>query len=107
MFLYGEYSESNEDERELLSKVVSLLCIFSMMSFALFLALIKNEYLCTFSSTETASQFCVKIFEQGLDDSVKFRILRGHRCLYISIEKDVKIWLSDNWEKWDDEKPDW
>jgi hypothetical protein len=45
---------------------------------------------------------------RGGDDSTKakytFKYSKHH---WISIEDDVKTWVIENWEKWEEEKPDW
>ena len=49
----------------------------------------------------------VQNFKEG-DDEVKakytFKYSKHH---WISIEDDVKTWVIENWEKWEEEKPDW
>ena len=37
----------------------------------------------------------------------KFYIFRKHKSYYFSINEDVKLWLTENWDRWEEERPDW
>ena len=40
-------------------------------------------------------------------DKEKFYIFKKHDSYYFSINEDVKRWLDENWERWEEERPEW
>jgi hypothetical protein len=46
-------------------------------------------------------------FLEGKTDAMKFGVLKRSRHHWVSIEKKVKKWVEENWESWEEEKPDW
>jgi len=90
----------------LLELVIGLF-VLSMLSFGLFLSRINKEYLVTFYDMRTASQFLIDNWRNGLSDKERFYIFSKHKSLYKSINKELKDWLNDNWERWEEEKEDW
>ena len=93
-------------EEQLLMIVGGLLATFSI-SFTLFLAKIERKYVKTFFSMETAHELAKRLFLEGENDYEKGRILKGNRYMWSSIRPQVAEWLDANWDKWEDEKPDW
>jgi len=90
-----------------LLELVSGLFILSMLCFAGFLKLIKKEYLWTFYDRRTGSQFVVATFHEVESEAMKFEVFGWHPSLYKSIEEELKTWLEDNWERWEEEKEAW
>ena len=108
VYLYGHYSkEVSEEVAELLWKLVAGLFLFSMLNFGLFLKSINENFLKTFYSPITGKQFVViTYFEEAETDSERFKIFGKHRSYYYSIQSELMKWLNDNWEKWEEEKPE-
>ena len=79
-----------------------------MLSFGLFLSLINKEYLVTFYDKRTGSEFLCDNWRNGISDKERFYVFSKHASLYEeSINKELKIWLSENWDRWEEEKEDW
>jgi hypothetical protein len=75
--------------------------------FACFLLLMKPAYRSTFFSTETGYAWVQSYFVAGQTDEVKKRIFEHNKKQWMSIRDDVKAWTMENWERWEEEKPDW
>ena len=90
-----------------LFEFVTGLFFLSMISFGLFLSRINKEYLVTFYDPRTASQFLCDNWRNGISDKERFYVFSKHQSLYKSINKELKDWLSENWDKWEEEKEDW
>ena len=78
-----------------------------MLSFYVFSLLIKKEYLWTFYDNRTGIQYVVDNWKNGITDIEKFETFDNHYSFYKSIESELKVWLEDNWERWEEEKEDW
>jgi hypothetical protein len=72
-----------------------------------FLLLMKREYVTTFFSSQTGHAWVKAMFLDGTDDRQKIRALRKNKKLWLSIRDDVKAWTMENWERWEEEKPEW
>jgi hypothetical protein len=79
----------------------------TILCFGVFFLTINRQYWHTFFSMQRGKDLTVQNFKEG-DDEVKanytFKYSKHH---WISIEDDVKNWVIENWEKWEEEKPDW
>jgi hypothetical protein len=73
--------------------------------FLLFLALIKNKYRRTFFSWETGFEWAQNFFLRGETDEVKSALVGCNRKQWKAIEEDVKVWVLESWEGWEEEKP--
>ena len=87
--------------------LVSSLFFFSILNFFLFLWYINKEYRWTFFSTKTGAEFLCQQWRDASTDKEKFYIFGKHKSYYFSINEDVKHWLNENWEKWEEERPEW
>ena len=47
------------------------------------------------------------IWRNGTSDKERFYVFSKHKSYYKSIDKEIKVWLTENWEKWEEEKQDW
>ena len=104
--LDGNQSQTTQSALPLWELVIGLF-ILPMLSFGLFLSRIKKEYLVTFYDNRTGSQFLCDNWRNGTSDKERFYVFSKHPSLYKSINKELKDWLSDNWEKWEEEKEEW
>ena len=69
--------------------------------------LINKDYLWTFYDMRTGKQFITEGFQLLKTDKEKINSFSRHRSLNADIEPDLKVWLKENWERWQEEKPDW
>jgi len=93
-------------ESQLLFLVIGLF-VLSVLSFGIFSRLINKDYLWTFYDIRTGSQFLCDNWRNGITDIERFETFDNHRTLYKSIEPELKVWLEENWERWEEEKEDW
>ncbi len=75
--------------------------------FATFVAVMNKDYRNTFFSTSTGKQFTCQNFLDAKSDRAKIEIFLDHEALYEDIKGVVKEWVHENWERWNEEKPDW
>jgi hypothetical protein len=74
---------------------------------AWFLLLMKRKYVSTFFSTQTGYAWVLGYFVSGQTDDVKSQIFEHNTKQWQSIRDDVKTWTLENWERWEEEKPEW
>jgi hypothetical protein len=74
--------------------------------FCLFLCFMKKEYRKTFFSLKLGKDEMMSYFESE-DDATKSIIVTINKRQWRRIEKDVRKWLLDNWERWEEEDPPW
>ena len=78
-----------------------------VVTFGLFLFVMKKEYRRTFFSTKSGKQKAMDHFLQGKDDSAKKMILKYNKKQWLKIRGEVKDWVQANWWRWEEEKPVW
>ena len=86
--------------------VISLFFL-TVLSFLGFLRFINRKYLVTFFDRRTGKQFLCDLWRSTETDKERIYVFSKHRSYYKTIEKEIKEWLSENWDKWEDEKEDW
>jgi hypothetical protein len=96
----GEISESA------VSTIVGGLSMGFFVSGASFLILIKRDFLGTFFSMQTGYAWVQSYFVAGQTDEVKKRIFEHNKKQWTGIRDDVKAWTMENWERWEEEKPE-
>ena len=89
-----------------LYNLVILLFLLSMTSFCGFLSHIDKDYWCTFYSSTTGKQFLCDNWLYGKTDKNRFYIFSKHKSYYKSINREIKEWLSQNWDKWEEDQED-
>ena len=108
VYLYEKFAtEKNSNIAEHLFYLVFGLFLISVLNFLMFLSLINKKYLGTFFNTQTGKQFLCETWQIAGADKERFYIFSKHKSYYKSINKELKEWLSENWEKWEEEKEDW
>jgi hypothetical protein len=75
--------------------------------FSVFVATMNKAYRSSFFSTVTATQFKCQNFKDAKSDLARFDIFLNHETYFDSIKVEVKEWVHENWETWNDEQPDW
>jgi hypothetical protein len=79
----------------------------SLVCFAIFFFNIERKYWRTFWSTQRGKDLTMSYFLKGKNDATKFEVMGTSTRHWVSIEKQVKKWVGENWERWGEEKPEW
>ncbi len=69
--------------------------------------MIKKTYRATFVSTATAKQFNHARFRTSVTDQGKVDIFSKHSVYYEGIWEECELWVKENWEAWNEERPAW
>jgi hypothetical protein len=78
-----------------------------LVVFCVLLCLMKRDYIRTFFSLQTGNQLVQSWFLEGDSDEKKIKILDVNPHLWKSIRPQVRAFLLENWERWEEEKPAW
>jgi hypothetical protein len=106
--LVAERGDIAEEKLQLAWKVVGIFMPCTVLLFAVFFFNIEKEYWGTFYSLERGKDGVLARFSNSNDDKKKARAIFGNSKHYWkSIEEEVRTWVQANWERWEDEKPDW
>jgi hypothetical protein len=73
---------------------------------AAFLLLMKPGFWGTFFSTQTGYQYVQSKFLREGDENKK-AVFKYNKKQWKVIRGDVKAWTLENWERWEEEKPEW
>jgi hypothetical protein len=83
-----------------------------VVSVAVFFSSCNKEYIWTFASTATSRTYTKQCWdwqmaqqEPKLGDEVIVRLFKKHPDAYKYFELEVSAFVSENWEKWNYEKP--
>jgi hypothetical protein len=97
-----------ENGLKLARTVVGQVIPFTIISFAVFFACIERNYWSTFYSLERGKDGALARFSNSNDDKKKAKaIFENSNHYWKSIEEEVRTWVQANWERWEDEKPEW
>jgi len=94
-------------EQRIAWRIVGGLSALWLLSFGVFLALVKKEFVSTFFSLETASEFCMRHFTESEDDGLRADVFSTNTCNWKPIRPEVKAWVLANWLRWKREQPEW
>ncbi|GMI38047.1 hypothetical protein TeGR_g2496 [Tetraparma gracilis] len=72
-----------------------------------FLLLMKPAYRSTFFSTQSGHAWVKEKFVKGDTDELKSWTLGCNKKQWLPIRDDMKAWTLENWERWEDEQPEW
>jgi hypothetical protein len=75
--------------------------------FAAFLLLVDSRFRRTFVSMQTGGEWARSLFLEGERDITKIIPIGFNKKLWAGIREDVKAWTMENWERWEEEKPEW
>ena len=78
-----------------------------ILSFGIFMGLMKKKYRQGFWSTKTGREWAMDFFIKGEDDFAKQNIFGCNPKQWVAIREDVKKWVQKRWWTWDEEKPEW
>ena len=108
VYLYNKYSGADNEKNVIVVNlwliIISLFSL-SMLCFATFMKLIKKEYRHTFYSSISGKDFLCQTWRNAQADKEKMYVFSKHRSYYKSINKELKQWLTQNWDNLEDE--DW
>jgi hypothetical protein len=105
--LVAERGDVAQEQFEIAWKVVQLCIPVSIIFFTIFFFIIETKYWSTFFSLQMGKELTMKGFREGKDDRVKAAHMAMSKHHWKSIEEEVRAWVVANWERWEDEKPDW
>ena len=78
-----------------------------LVTFAVFLLLMKPQYRSTFFSWKTGKELAMDIFTKGETDEDKHHILECNMKQWKKVRGDVREWVEGGWWRWREEKPEW
>jgi hypothetical protein len=106
--ILAEMEDIAENGLKMAWRVVGIFIPFTIISLAVFFTCIERNYWSTFYSLERGKDGVLTRFSNSNNDKKKARAIFGNSKHYWkSIEEDVKAWVQANWERWEDEKPEW
>jgi hypothetical protein len=74
---------------------------------SIFLLRMKRKYVSTFFSLQTGHAWVKCFFVDYEEDRIKMFVHGQNRKQWASIRDDVKQYTMENWERWEEEKPEW
>ena len=78
-----------------------------VITFGLFLGLMKKQYRRTFFDTKSGKRMTMDKFKNNEDEGVKAGVVTDNKHLWREIRGEVKAWVLGNWYRWVEEKPIW
>jgi hypothetical protein len=112
LYLYLTYSQLSENfvlqigASSVWYGLAGVECVF-LASFSMFMLSMRSNYRQTFYSTTTAVDYCCRCFRVSTNDAATAAVLFYHPTYYRPIQHELKEWIAANWDKWNEEKPDW
>ncbi|GMH90820.1 hypothetical protein TrST_g3882 [Triparma strigata] len=109
--LYSNYYEGTTKlSDESLKNVLVTFSVVWLVSAVSFVSVVKRNYLHTFYSFETTSEYkrrCFMSFREDQED-LKIKVLKDHPDVYKKWGDElIKPWTINNWNRWEEEKPAW
>ena len=107
------YAEADPEKTAALDKETALFSVACMssvwlVSFSLFMATMNGKYRSTFFSLKTCYRVTEERFcNEGNSDEMRIEIVRKNRRHWEPIRPQVKEFIAENWDKWNEEQPDW
>ena len=71
-----------------------------------FFSSIDKTYLHTFFDLDSGKQYLARKFRNATSDCERITIFGHHQSQFVSIQKEVKVWMNENYEVFEAEKPD-
>ena len=106
-FYNRHYNGNNAIDGESLLNGMICASILFFLTFALFIYKIVPKYRKSFFTTMTGKEYACQTFHEAKTDEAKFLIFKKHRSYYKSIEEELRAWLLENYDRWEEEKPSW
>jgi hypothetical protein len=105
--LVAERGDIAEEKLQLAWKVVGIFMPCTVLLIAVFFFNIEKIYLGTFISFARGKDLTVKKFKEGNEVAKVDAALDTSKHHWKSIEEEVKAWVEANWDRWEEEKPNW
>jgi hypothetical protein len=106
--LIAERGDVADEGLKLAWKLVGIFIPCTVVLFAVFFFTIDKEFWGTFYSLQRGKDLTIKKYHVHQDERKKadtvFNTSRHH---WKSIEEEVKAWIEANWERWEEDKPNW
>jgi hypothetical protein len=81
---------------------------FTVLDITLFMWNIEKKYLGTFISLQRGKDGAIQRFREPGDDQKKAKAtFENSKHYWKSIAYEVRVWVETNWERWEEEKPEW
>jgi hypothetical protein len=87
--------------------VVMYFIPLSFFSSVLFFSNIERQYWQTFWSTQKGKDYTMSSFLESESAAVRIRVFKMSRHHWVSIEDSISKWVEENWERWENDKPEW
>jgi len=78
-----------------------------VLTFGLFLLLMKKGYRRTFFTTRTGNEWAMSYFLEGKTDDIKQEVLMHNKNQWKAIRGEVKEWVGEGWWRWEADRPEW
>jgi hypothetical protein len=101
----GDVESENGIELSWRVFVVFMPC--NVICFVVFFLSMERKFLGTFFSLERGTDLGMKIFTEAEEDQQKILVFTRSKHLWKPIEGEVKSWVGVNWERWEEERPEW
>jgi hypothetical protein len=96
-----------ENGLKLAWKVVGIFIPCTVVLFAVFFFSIERNFRRTFISLERGKDLTIKTFKEGNESAKTAAAFGTSKHHWKAIEEEVKAWVEANWDRWEEEKPDW
>jgi hypothetical protein len=100
-------AEEQVMEEDAAWRIVTALSASWVAAFAAFLYVIDERFRHTFYSTQRGYELTCAHFLEGEDDEAKMRVFQHNEAQYTSIYEELRAFVLENWEAWEDEDPVW
>jgi hypothetical protein len=106
--LVAETGDVAEEGLKLAWTVVGIFIPCTVLLFAVFFFNIEKKYWGTFYSLQRGKDLTVQRFRDSPDDASKAdAIFNNSKHHWESIKEKVKAWVEANWDRWEEEQPEW
>jgi hypothetical protein len=105
--ILAERKNVTEEELKLAWKVVGIFIPCTVVLFAVFFFTIEKKYWGTFYSLQRGKDLTVKSFRECSDAGKTRYTFLTSKHHWKAIEGEVKAWVEANWDRWEEEKPNW
>jgi hypothetical protein len=78
-----------------------------LFSFVVFFINIERKHLSSFYNLQKGFTLLHVNYWWGSDDEHKCFLFECSRHYWVGIEDEMKLWVQENWAKWEEEKPEW
>jgi hypothetical protein len=106
--LVAETGDVADKRLKLAWAVVGSVIPYAVVSFVIFLLSTERQYFGTFVSLQRGKDLTVQRFRDSADEASKAdSVFNNSKHHWESIEDEVRALVESNWDRWEDEKPNW